>query len=481
MPRDEVTPLPARPRWFGGGLAAAVLAIAAVVGYAAYWLAPPSDGERPTMPAAVQETGTAQASPGPALAGCTVAPRPDGSVVDLAGSGPTVMRVLPRQNNDPVHFEQPVGPADGEALFHGKPSAAAEVVADINATLAELTTCRFYLLGPDGRIELDGRYFALYSDDYFRGELAGYREAGKEPTIHSLWVPNTVATVVDARMLPDGRIAAVLATGTERYHPDRRWVAIFVRVGDRWLVDEVGLATFPSFSTPVASPVASATTAAAGATSQPWTPTVPLVLELAIFDAVPERVGTPAPSEFVLTHQSSTSLPVNLREQPTTNSGIVVVLPPATPLRWLGGEEADASGTNWLNVETESGESGWVRAIDAEPPFSVPFEQTTCFPAMATTVPCGEAFARHGPYWYNEFPADTDVTIRLHNVGTRSHRFVIKEFDVDLHLPPGERAEFVLNASVGTYLFLIFEDGGTTPIGAGTFEFIEQGQHPTAG
>ncbi|HYH12175.1 MAG TPA: SH3 domain-containing protein [Thermomicrobiales bacterium] len=61
------------------------------------------------------------------------------------------------------------------------------------------------------------------------------------------------------------------------------------------------------------------------------------------------------------------SVTVNLREGPSTSTGIVNGLPPATPLQYLGEEaptESPSDGDRWMRFVTEDGLEGWIREID---------------------------------------------------------------------------------------------------------------------
>lgn len=417
---DRLTPpirLPKTGRWtwsrrLGEGLAAAVLLIALGAGYGAYRLALPGDDPRPTMPAAITQGDEGDPLSNPSLADCTVDPRPDGSAAALAGTPISIPRILPRLGYDPVHPNQAAGvemPIDGTGLLFNTSPAPAEAIAEIETTLAELTACRFYVTRPPGVVDPDGRFFALYTDDFLRGEMVGYLEAGLEPSIHTMWASSTVATVFEARQLQDGRVLAILDAPAP---PDSRWVGIFAQVGDRWLVDEVGLATFPSLT---GTPAISTPAPVEPATPEVWTPTLPILQEIALFDFDQAVAGAP----------------------------------------WV---TIDSYGT----------------------PVPVTGDTTVCEKITDGAVRfCGYFYEEHGPYrHYKTLPADTDVTFRVHNTGARSHRFVVEELGVDVEVGPGESAEFVLNAPVGTYPFLIYEDDPTTPIDGGVFEVIPLDQGP---
>jgi len=61
------------------------------------------------------------------------------------------------------------------------------------------------------------------------------------------------------------------------------------------------------------------------------------------------------------------SVTVNLREGPSTSTGIVNGLPPATPLEYLGEDaptDSPSDGERWMKFVTEDGLEGWIREID---------------------------------------------------------------------------------------------------------------------
>lgn len=84
----------------------------------------------------------------------------------------------------------------------------------------------------------------------------------------------------------------------------------------------------------------------------------------------PPTAPTATPKPFEPTHQISARESVNFRSGPSTSDPIIVALPPATPLRYLG-EEAPAQNPDdapgWMKFETEDGQEGWVRQIDTTP------------------------------------------------------------------------------------------------------------------
>lgn len=51
-------------------------------------------------------------------------------------------------------------------------------------------------------------------------------------------------------------------------------------------------------------------------------------------------------------------------------------------------------------------------------------------------------------------PANTDVTVRVPNVGLLPHTFVIEELGIKLEMAAGQTQEVVINAPAGTYDFI---------------------------
>lgn len=67
-------------------------------------------------------------------------------------------------------------------------------------------------------------------------------------------------------------------------------------------------------------------------------------------------------------YQVTTLEAVNMRSGPGRSFDIVDQLNPGTPLEFTGNREAapdpDDAGLDWLEFETESGQTGWIREID---------------------------------------------------------------------------------------------------------------------
>lgn len=278
-----------RSRWREGMAAAVVLLLTAAAAFAAYRVAPSADDSGGAPSAAGSPAADA-----PSLPGCEIEPRPNGTVARLAGERPHVRPLLPRFGDDPVYGAPSYGgsrPADGTLLFTGTQEVPAAVWTAIARTLAELVACRFYAIDGSRGIDTDGRYFALYTDDFFRRELSGYREAGMDPKLVSFWIPSQPLGLDEARVLSDGRVVGVLDTGTERFlEPGVRFIVLFAPAGDRWLVDEIGYAQFDTGAAGAATPTAAPARGSPPApvpTPRGWD--APQVA-IALYDAV---VGTP--------------------------------------------------------------------------------------------------------------------------------------------------------------------------------------------
>ena len=67
-------------------------------------------------------------------------------------------------------------------------------------------------------------------------------------------------------------------------------------------------------------------------------------------------------------YQVITLEPVNMRSGPGRSFDIITPLDPGTPLEFIGSREpapeAEDSGLDWLEFETQDGATGWIRSID---------------------------------------------------------------------------------------------------------------------
>lgn len=217
--------------------------------------------------------GSLPAAGTPTATGCLAAPRAPGSVGAIVGTPVMRLGMLPRYNDDPTRLQSKISNGEAEAkLLLGNSAPTDADAAEVEEALQQLVACRFYMLRPEGGTDLDGRFYALFSDDFFRRELSGYREAGKPLDLLRIWSPSAMPEILDLRETSDGRVVATLSIpGWQNAVPN---VVIFVREGGRLLVDEVGVAAMP-----VTQP---SPTAESGAPA--WTAGVPLRLDLALYD-----------------------------------------------------------------------------------------------------------------------------------------------------------------------------------------------------
>ena len=190
---------------------------------------------------AVAQDATPVASPGAAV--CTVEPRTADELIalwfeDVAGT-PT-LRATPTPQAVAAEAELPAGePADAATL------------AAIVATVREVEAC--FNAGEFAR------GLALFTDDLVRqfgpgegtaAEVRAFLEA--PPLAAPAEGRPEPATVREARVLPDGRVGAVLVELTAE-GPEDAFFVVFERVGERWLADdfvEIEEAGTPAAGTP---------------------------------------------------------------------------------------------------------------------------------------------------------------------------------------------------------------------------------------
>jgi hypothetical protein len=79
---------------------------------------------------------------------------------------------------------------------------------------------------------------------------------------------------------------------------------------------------------------------------------------------VPTPSPTPTPA-WQPTHRIAEGAPVNFRSGPSTETQVVRLLEPGTPLMFLG-EQQQSGGATWLRLALEDGTVGWIRTIDLE-------------------------------------------------------------------------------------------------------------------
>ncbi|MDP9364952.1 MAG: cupredoxin domain-containing protein, partial [Chloroflexota bacterium] len=242
-PDVEVPRRPALHRERRRGWPITELAVAAVLLFAVATTfvanQPPGGGtgDGDTRLAALQD-----ASPTIEAAGCTVAPRTE-PVIHAEGT-PAGLPGTPAAS---IEYTEEIEPnrygileVREEQLPAGEP-APPDAVAGIEATIAELAACT-----EAGRFDVQ---VSLFTDDYFRRPEVRGGEGVGFPAL-----PRTVrearqATVRDARLLPDGRVGAIVEG------PGFGPSFIVVDRDGRWLIDE-GVVVTPAWIVEGGSPPA---------------------------------------------------------------------------------------------------------------------------------------------------------------------------------------------------------------------------------
>jgi hypothetical protein len=366
-------------------LAAILLVVAVVAGL----LGVRQYREANESPSLFAQTVSLIPSDAPVASDCNSTAREPGTVEALAGTAPIVAPALPRFGDDPVFSESAgTGTSDGATLLLNSivVNGSVEGVPDL---LTQLVACRYYSIGSDGRLDMDGRYFALFSDDFFRRELAGYKEAGKDIRLVTFWRPSTVPVVLETRLYGD-RLLLILQRPNDKSatYP----VVMLSRILDRWQVDEFGFANMPS----------------------EWVTSDKLAAP-----TVAEVMGTPR-------------MDIALYDKTTASPGM--------------------SSDN------------------------------VCSPmANGAPSPCGQGYSMLGPYLYSDFPAGSDITFSLSNIGSDIRHFRIDGLGVNVDVEPGASATFVINAPAGTYLFEIYAGSDDSPMGSGVLTFVEPGTPRSVG
>jgi hypothetical protein len=204
---------------------------------------PGREPDSPKRPSILAPTLAQASFVGPDLAKCTTSPREPGSVEALAGQQATTQPFLPRSGNDPA-FESIEQPAlASKAVDGGVVLAQTEEVSDpdpgIEQFLAQLYACSPYGMSNFGVQHLDSPYFALFTDDFFRREFSGYREAGVELRATGPWVVDDEPVLIDTRKLGD-RLLLILQGRNGLFD-----LLVIKQVDGNWRVDEVGRADMP--------------------------------------------------------------------------------------------------------------------------------------------------------------------------------------------------------------------------------------------
>jgi hypothetical protein len=164
---------------------------------------------------------------------CTVEPRPISFFEDLVATPPVLPANADQRFSRPMEEERPWTMPAGEP-------ADPETIESVTATLHEALAClnandplRFLALFSDDMVRL---FFAL---DPLPPEALPSLAATPEPSPPDMWLG--YSDVYDVRVLPDGRVAAL----GDSYDPTEppfglgTDYAVFVNVGERWLIDSL--------------------------------------------------------------------------------------------------------------------------------------------------------------------------------------------------------------------------------------------------
>ncbi|MCO5221707.1 MAG: hypothetical protein M9947_09030 [Thermomicrobiales bacterium] len=192
---------PTAPRWshramaFVGTAALAAGLAVGIVGYDRF-----SGGGVPNEPTSIPAAsfflpGTPEAT------GCDVPRREPGAIEKIMETPPSQTPYFPRINQNPltdplVGTSGSAGAVDGTSLWMNS-SPDDSVQEDIQQALDMLHACRAFALDSQGRVDMEGPYFSLYSDDYFRRELNGFVQAGLDLQINSFWLPSAKPVVLE--------------------------------------------------------------------------------------------------------------------------------------------------------------------------------------------------------------------------------------------------------------------------------------------
>jgi hypothetical protein len=156
------------------------------------------------------------------------------------------IRATPAADPEPALPSQVSG-GDGplDVVLSDGPPADARTVAGIEATLRLLTACRYddqepFVLGWASGGPA-GRYFGLYSAEYFRyGQLGGF--FGTSIGLGGrIWRPRAEIppTLEETVVLNDGRVTALVADDGGPGTRPTETLIIFRQAGDLWLVDGI--------------------------------------------------------------------------------------------------------------------------------------------------------------------------------------------------------------------------------------------------
>jgi hypothetical protein len=239
----------AKPRWshramaFVGTAALAAGLAVGIVGYDRFG-GSGSPNEPTSIPAAsFFLPGTPQAT------GCDVPRREPGAIEKIMETAPSQTPYFPRINQNPltdplVGTSGSVGAVDGTSLWMNS-SPDDSLPEGIQQLLDTLYDCRAYALDSQGRIDMEGPYFSLYSDDYFRRELNGFTQAGLDLQINTFWLPSMKPVVVEIRKLMDGDRYLVVLDEQGGNGDTSRVLSVVPGEDGSWYIDEVGRMTEP--------------------------------------------------------------------------------------------------------------------------------------------------------------------------------------------------------------------------------------------
>lgn len=195
----------------------------------------------------------------PEATGCDVPRREPGAIERIVQTPPSQMPYFPRVNPDPI--SQPIlesGPGsstvDGTALWVNS-SPDDSVQGDIQQMLDTLYNCRAFVIGPDGQADMEGPFFSLFSDDYFRRELSGYQVAGQPLQLSAFWMPTNPLVVRETRKLLDGERYLVVLDDAIGRDGGSRVLSVVPGDDGAWYIDEVGHMSQPEINadgTPIA-------------------------------------------------------------------------------------------------------------------------------------------------------------------------------------------------------------------------------------
>lgn len=371
-----------------------------------------------------------EVSPGasPTTAECRVAPAPLGRT-PFEGP-PPANDALPLA---PGPYEgQPVG-TDRPLPIDGTP-ADPHAVAGVTATVRELVAC---VNANDG-----ARLAALFTDDYWRrldsvefglGAEPDFARAGSLlPLVGGPPGPVPSPAVEDLRLLPDGRIAAILRPTWYQGEPPWFDYYVFARVSDRWLVDE-----------------------AVGARPRTVVPV----------DVVVGEDGFEPPEIRV---DGAQDVRLTIRNEGVAAHSLVI---PDLGVR-MEVQPGQSKTEQILEVELEEGaqrffsdlpndrEAGLVGTliVGGSPTATPPPVTVTPNDEPAYTVPLASATIEARPPGSFDptslaILADRDVPVTLRNTEPSAATFTIDQLGIDVALAPGASREIIINAAAGVYAF----------------------------